>query len=103
METDGQEMLREEAGESERERERMTRAGGQLINASSFNNANVITPTGHHTRLAPNHINTAVVERREPERERRKRRKTETCKYRLHNNGEKGRREDVKQKSVSSP
>lgn len=42
---------------------------GQLIKASSFNNANVITCTGPHTCLAPNRINTGVVER-EPERKR---------------------------------
>lgn len=35
----------------------------QLIKASSFNNADVITCTGPHTCLAPHHINIGVVER----------------------------------------
>lgn len=34
-----------------------------MIKASRFNNANVITCTGPHTCLAPNRINTGVVER----------------------------------------
>lgn len=35
---------------------------GQLIKASSFNNANVITRTGPHTCIAPNRINTGHIE-----------------------------------------
>lgn len=34
-----------------------------MIKASSFNNANVITCSGPHTCLAPNRINTGVVEK----------------------------------------
>lgn len=44
---------------SKRERNKV----GQLIKARSFNNANVITCSGPHTCLAPNHINTGVVEK----------------------------------------
>lgn len=56
---------KEEAGERATEEEKE----GQLIKTRSFNNANVITCTGPHTCLAPNHINTRVVDR---ERERQK-------------------------------
>ena len=60
---------KEEAGERKKERKREEE--GQLIKASSFNNANVITCTGPHTCLAPNRINNGVVERKsavEPEK-----------------------------------
>lgn len=49
---------KKEAGERGGERKE------QLIKASSFNNANVITRTGTLTCSAPNHINTGVVERK---------------------------------------
>lgn len=43
-------------------RERERKKEGQLIKASSFNNANVITCTGPHTCLAPHRINSGVVD-----------------------------------------
>lgn len=52
------EVLKKKKQVRKRERNRE----GQLIKASSFNNANVITCSGPHSCLAPNHINTGVVE-----------------------------------------